>query len=286
MFSSFFRASFVSLTLAAFLASCSGQQESTAPVKKKSSNSTKKPVVKNDDDAESEDEGNSSDDGSEEGDESEESEEDDSKSEGEETDKPMTPVIKDPVVKDPVVKDPMNPEPPEVDPKTYFSALDNFRWEMLCEKMDGTEICFSNVKVDQTKTVGGKASELFEVEFKFRGVVEPMKYKGGMKIGDRFYVGGTPDDPTYNIYSIEVSSPKQIYYLNWAQATGHDTFAINYNQKIKINGGATVRLIGNGQNDKMIANFKNAVAPDVEKLPNDNKGQFIQMNIVGAALSK
>ncbi len=176
--------------------------------------------------------------------------------------------------------------PKEPTPKENVAALDGFRWEMPCERMDGNELCFSNIKVDQTKMIGGKTTDLYEVELRFRGVVEPMMYKDGQKIGDRFYVGGLPNNPTYNIYAIEVSSPKQVYYLNWANGVGHDTFSINYTAKIKVNGGASIHLLGDGQNDKMIANFKNAMAPDIEKLPDGNKGQFIQMNVVDAVLIK
>lgn len=209
-----------------------------------------------------------------------------------ESEEPSPPIPEKPkdTMKDPVV-------PPVKTPKENVMALDNFRWELPCGMMEGTEICFSasanppnpqfpNIVVDKKILLGGASTDLYEVELKFRGVVEPMKYKDGMRVGDRFLIGGSPDNPTYNIYSIEVSNPKQIYYLNWAQDVGHDTFAVNYTAKIKMNGGATVRLVGDGQNDKMIANFKNAMAPEITKLPNDNKGQFLQMNVVEAVLVK
>lgn len=194
---------------------------------------------------------------------------------------PEVPTKEPGTVKEPVVvKEPT--------PKENVMALDNFRWELPCEKEDPGDntLCFSNVKVDQMKTIGGKAADLYEVELRFRGVTETMKYKDGMRVGDHFYVGGGPDNPTYNIYMIEVSSPKQKYYLNWTQGTDHETFLIDYTTKIKVNGGATVRLFADGQNDKMIANHRKLVSPGVDGLKDNNRGQFTQMNVVDAVLSK
>lgn len=255
-----FAHSLLPLTFLAFVLGCSPQETTRPIVKKTSAADSKKNTNKN---SKKDDE------------ESKQGEDDDTDNDSEE----MT-------GEDSGMEEEETMTPAEPTPMENVASLNNFRWEMPCEKMDGDQLCFSNVKVDSTKTIAGKTSDLYEVELKFRGVVEPMKYKDGKREGDRFYIGGVPDDPTYNIYSIEVSSPKQIYYLNWADGVGHDTFSINYTTKIKINGGATVHLIGDGQNDKMIANFKNAMAPEIPGLPEaGNKGQFIQMNVVSATLS-
>lgn len=168
--------------------------------------------------------------------------------------------------------------------KEYVTAamkkIDGFRWEMACDKDPGTEqVCDSTAAVKKVETLPELAGLSFSVELRFRGVVEPMKYKDGKLTGERFYTAGVADDPTYNIYSIEVSNPKQIYYLNYANAVGHDTFLLDYTAKIEVAAGATITLTGNGQNGRQIANFKKLVAPGVPA-PSHISAQFVQMNVV------
>ena len=58
------------------------------------------------------------------------------------------------------------------------------------------------------KKFGGEKGKHYLVTLRFRGVVEPMMYKDGKMDGDLFYIGGEPNNATYNIYKITVSSPE------------------------------------------------------------------------------
>jgi hypothetical protein len=180
------------------------------------------------------------------------------------------------------IEKPVEPIKPAVDPKTFAASLDNFRWEFKCDRDVGAEeTCDGPIATDVTKDFGGDTSKIYTVDLRFRGVVEPMMYKDGSLEGKRFYIGGRPNNSTYNIYSIEVSEPKQIYFLNSNPNTGHDVFLIDYNAKIKVKGGAKVHLLGNGQNLRMIANFKKLVVPGIDKEGKPFNGQYVQMNVVG-----
>jgi hypothetical protein len=130
------------------------------------------------------------------------------------------------------------------------------------------------------KTFGGEKGKRYKVALRFRGVVEPMMYKDGTQVGDYFYIGGAPNNATYNIYQISISSPKSHYYLNRQDKVGHKIFTIDYTQTIEIDGGATVTFHGDGQNGQLITNFKKLVVPDVAPAPQPFNGQFIQVDVV------
>jgi len=131
------------------------------------------------------------------------------------------------------------------------------------------------------KTFGGEKGKRYQVTLRFRGVVEPMMYKDGKQVGEYFYIGGAPNNATYNIYQISISSPKSHYYLNRQDKVGHKIFTIDYTQTIEIDGGATVTFHGDGQNGQLITNFKKLVVPDVAPAPQPFNGQFIQIDVVG-----
>ncbi len=130
------------------------------------------------------------------------------------------------------------------------------------------------------KKFGGEAGKRYKVTLRFRGVVEPMMYKGGTEDGDSFYIGGEPDNGTYNIYRIEISAPESHYFLNREDMVGHRIFAIDYTKTIEIDGGATVTLSGDGQNGRLITNFKKLVVPGVAPAPKPFHGQFIQIDVM------
>ena len=130
------------------------------------------------------------------------------------------------------------------------------------------------------KTFGGEPGKRYKVTLRFRGVVEPMMYKGGQQVGEYFYVGGEKNNGTYNVYQISVSSPKSHYFLNRQDSVGHRIFAVDYTQTIEIDGGAELVFFGDGQNGKLITNYKKLVIPDVAPAPAPYNGQFIQVNVV------
>ncbi|MFP6886284.1 MAG: hypothetical protein VB997_01935, partial [Opitutales bacterium] len=120
------------------------------------------------------------------------------------------------------------------------SSLDGYRFEFPCKgKMPdkpkkGAGCQSALVKGDPFKTDNfkkvvnfvGAAGKTYKVTLRFRGVVEPMMYKNGKMDGDYFYIGGEPNNGTYNIYKIDVASPKSHYFLNRQDRVGHRIFTI------------------------------------------------------------
>ena len=173
-------------------------------------------------------------------------------------------------------------------------ALQGARWEFPCKDpmpenpKPGQDGLSGLVKGDPKTTdqftferaFGGEPGTRYRVTLRFRGVVEPMMYKNGRMDGDHFYVGGEPNNGTYNIYKLAVSKPESHYYLNRQDSVGHRIFTIDYEKTIEIEGGATVTFHGNGQNGRLITNFSKLVVPGVPPAPEPYNGQFVQVDVV------
>lgn len=137
------------------------------------------------------------------------------------------------------------------------------------------------------KKCGGIKGKRYLVTLRFRGVVEPMMYKDGKMDGDLFYIGGEPNNATYNIYKISVSSPESHYFINRQDKVGHRTFKIDYTKTIEIDGEATVTFFGDGQNGHLISNYDKLVVPDVSpEIKQPFHGQFVQVDVVDVTEAK
>lgn len=184
--------------------------------------------------------------------------------------------------------------------KKIASSIDGYRWEFPCKDAmpenpkQGAD-CVSGLvtgdpnKTDNfsaEKTFGGTKGTRYKVTLRFRGVVEPMMYKDGKQDGDYFYIGGEPNNATYNIYKITVSSPESHYFLNRQDKVGHKIFTIDYTKTIEIDGGAKITFLGDGQNGRLISNFLKLVVPEVAPAPKPFNGQFVQMDVVDVTESK
>jgi hypothetical protein len=184
--------------------------------------------------------------------------------------------------------------------KKIGASIDGYRYQFPCKNAmpdnpkPGADCDSGIVTGDPKKTdnftaerkFDGVAGKHYQVTLRFRGVVEPMMYKNGKKDGDYFYIGGVPNNETYNIYKLTISSPPSYYYLNRQDSVGHRIFTIDYWKTIAIDGDATVTFHGDGQNGRLISNFKKLVVPDIAPAPMPYNGQFVQVNVVDAVETK
>src|SRR3954463_11228858 len=136
------------------------------------------------------------------------------------------------------------------DLKKIAASIDGYRFEFPCKDpmpenpkpgADGisaraTDNPATNDKFTDIKKLGGEPGKRYKVTIRVRGVVEPMMYKGGKMDGDYFYIGGEPDNATYNIYQLTVSSPASHYFFNRQDKVGHRIFTIDYTKTIEIEG--------------------------------------------------
>lgn len=183
------------------------------------------------------------------------------------------------------------------DLKSIAAAIDGYRYEFPCKDpmpenpkpgADGvsaraTDDPATNDKFTDVKKFGGQPGKRYKVTIRVRGVVEPMMYKDGQMDGDLFYIGGAPNNATYNIYELRISAPESHYFFNRQDKVGHRIFTIDYTKTIEIEGGATLTFHGDGQNGRMITNFLKLVVPEVPPAPQPYNGQFIQLNVTDVA---
>jgi hypothetical protein len=178
--------------------------------------------------------------------------------------------------------------------KKIGASIHGYRYEFPCKDpmpenpKPGADCASGLVTGDPKKTDNFKAERKFDgevgkrykVTLRFRGVVEPMMYKGGKMDGEYFYIGGEPNNSTYNIYKLSISSPVSHYFLNRQDKVGHKIFTIDYTKTIEIDGGATVTFLGDGQNGRLISNFAKLIVPDIAPAPKAFNGQFVQVDVV------
>src|SRR5580765_8510731 len=128
------------------------------------------------------------------------------------------------------------------DLKKIAASIDGYRYEFPCKDpmpenpkpgADGvsaraTDDPKTNDQFTDVKKFGGEPGKRYKVTLRVRGVVEPMMYKDGQQDGDYFYIGGEPNNATYNIYQLTVSAPASHFFFNRQDKVGHLIFTIDY----------------------------------------------------------
>jgi hypothetical protein len=123
---------------------------------------------------------------------------------------------------------------------------------------------------DKTITLGGTTGTNYSITLHVQGEVEAKTYTGGMDAestsqspkANGFCIGGTPTTSNdYNVYMIRVTNPgattHQDYFFNSLIPPGvsnHTTYGIDYTATIKVQGGASLRLVADDSNCDMIKN--------------------------------
>jgi hypothetical protein len=186
-------------------------------------------------------------------------------------------------------------------------VLQGIRYEVPCGTYyENDEVCENfpsgqtscpaegNYDFKKTVTFGGDPGTLYDVALRVRGVVEPKIYMGGMSDGTHFYTGGQAAADVYNVYSFDVSSPKEIYFFNFdeGKGEGHYVFAIDHMKTIRIEGGASIEMIAYDANCSAIRNCQdgtigpNCVPIVIPDVPPDTgyNGQFVQIDVVSVTV--
>lgn len=177
------------------------------------------------------------------------------------------------------------------------APLDKFRFDCPCKPAAADHLSNNNCNVTpetdrQTivKTMGGDPGTIYDVTFHVRGLTEPNTYKNGTLQVQRFYVGGTTSTAGYTSYMMTVADPAQHYFFNYNATTDHIHFKLDYQVTVKIRGGTKVTFDVNGDGSMpdghSVANFDQTVVPDVPPAPMWYDGQFVQLDVVSADMSR
>jgi hypothetical protein len=144
--------------------------------------------------------------------------------------------------------------------------------------------------IEKSLALGGQVGVTYALTLRIRAVWEPTLIQDGQRpeSAHPLTVGGAPpagmaaSDPiNYQQYSLQVSEPKQTYWLNDYQYVAHDIHKEDYQITIRAAGDARVLVIMNDGNDRQIANFTKASFSDLapyDKVP--SIGQWLRLDVV------
>jgi hypothetical protein len=156
---------------------------------------------------------------------------------------------------------------------------------------------------NETVTFGGTAGTTYAVTLRVRGIVEPKHYDNCPKQVEGF-CGGPNAAPAeagaYNVYMIQVanSGGTARYFLNALDENEeHDSYPLDYEATIDIEGGAEIQLVAADENCTAIKNCANdgsndltcnpITLPDLADHPEivqPYNGQFIVLDVVSVTL--
>jgi hypothetical protein len=149
------------------------------------------------------------------------------------------------------------------------------------------DTCAHERRHEKSFTFGGTPGTVYDVTLHVRGIFEPTIIKdGGTPYPDHptFKVGGTVDAIDWSHWHIEVSEPKQTYWLNHYPKFSHTIYKEDYEATIPVAAGATVVVRVIDGNDRQIDNGK-TTGPDRQQViagvadkPLD--GQMLRLDVV------
>lgn len=152
------------------------------------------------------------------------------------------------------------------------------------------DTCLHKQLIEKPITVGGKPGVVYDVRLRIRGIFEPTTIEGGeAPYPDHPYyrVGGTVRARDWSAWHIEVSNPKQTYWLNHYPRVSHTIYLEDFEATIPIAGGAGVVVRVIDGNDRQIDNSEPG-RPDrlqIFKGVTDAPlpGQMLRLDVIGVA---
>ena len=150
-----------------------------------------------------------------------------------------------------------------------------------------SDTCLHDRLHKRSFTFGGKPGTVYDVTLRIRGIFEPTTISGGDTPDPAhpyFKVGGTVSTVDWSQWGIEVSEPKQTYWLNHYPSVGHTIYKEDFEATIAVAAGATVVIRVADGNDRQIDNGK--VGPDRQQImrgvvDHALAGQMLRIDVVG-----
>jgi hypothetical protein len=149
------------------------------------------------------------------------------------------------------------------------------------------DTCLHTQLIEKVTTVGGKAGVVYDVRLRVRGLFEPTTIRDGETPDPAhpyYQVGGTIRARDWSAWHIEVSEPKQTYWLNHYPRVGHTIYREDFEATIPMSAGATVTVRVVDGNDRQMDNAEPGL-PDrmqiiqgVTEKPLD--GQMLRLDVL------
>jgi hypothetical protein len=119
------------------------------------------------------------------------------------------------------------------------------------------DTCIHKQLLEKPFTFGGPAGVVHQVRLRIRGLFEPTTIAGGETPYPEhpyFQVGGTIRARDWSAWHIEVSEPKQTYWLNHYPKVSHTIYNQDFEVTIPVSSGANVVVRVVDGNDRQMDN--------------------------------
>lgn len=188
---------------------------------------------------------------------------------------------------------------------------DGWRFEMPCKSFPGgqplddscsmSDICWVGTdatapyKEEKAITMAGDPTKVYEFELWARGVIEPKVHTGCERItapkegagGIAICKGGGDSNSGFNLWSITIEDPPQLYWMNDADNDTHRTNVLDGKFKVQARGGTKVTFKFDNKNTGQINNgcpSLRKVIEGVEPYPKYYVGNFFQLNVTAGSV--
>jgi len=148
------------------------------------------------------------------------------------------------------------------------------------------DTCIHDQAHEKSFAFGGKSGTIYDVTLRIRGIFEPTTIMDGDTPNPShpfFKIGGRASTPDWSQWRIEISEPKQTYWLNHYPSVGHTIYKEDFEATVSVAAGATVVIRVTDGNDREIDNSKGG--PDRQQIlagvvdhPLD--GQMLRLDVV------
>ncbi|HEY7056264.1 MAG TPA: hypothetical protein VH458_07060 [Vicinamibacterales bacterium] len=151
------------------------------------------------------------------------------------------------------------------------------------------DTCLHEQLIEKSFTFGGSRDVIHDVRLRIRGIFEPTTIVGGeTPYPDHpyFKIGGTVGAREWSAWHIQVSSPKQTYWLNHYPTVSHTIYAEDFEATIPVAGEAAVVVRVIDGNDRQIDN--NKPGPDRLRIIKEISttplaGQMLRLDVIHVA---
>ncbi len=153
------------------------------------------------------------------------------------------------------------------------------------------DTCLHERLVEKRFTFGGTPGVIHDVRLRIRGLFEPTTIEGGETPHPEhpyYKVGGTVSARDWSAWHIEVSNPRQAYWLNHYPKVSHLIYKEEFEATIAVAGGSAVVVRVVDGNDRQMDNSKPGLADrrqiikGVVETPLD--GQMLRLDVVDVAV--
>ena len=145
------------------------------------------------------------------------------------------------------------------DLKAVVSGLHGLSLHDRCtgEYAPQPDTCIHEQLLERSVTVGGRAGVVHDVTVRIQGIFEPTMIEGGetpYPAHPYHKVGGTIRARDWSAWHIEVSNPKQTYWLNHYPKVSHTIYKQDFETTIPMASGASVTVRVVDGNNRQIDN--------------------------------